>query len=61
MSQSIEKLLVAGDTVIFLLQHLEMPGIDLVASRLSNQIAKYFAWKQDPHSLATDAIQQEWN
>ena len=38
-----------------------MPMIDLFASRLSNQIAKYFAWKPDPHSLATDAMKQEWN
>ena len=35
--------------------------IDLLTSRLSNEIAKYFAWKPDPHSLATDAMQQEWN
>ena len=40
---------------------LEMPMIHLFASRLSNQIAKYFAWKQYQHSLAMDAIQQEWN
>ena len=38
-----------------------MPVIDLFASRLSNQIEKHFAWKPDPHSLATDAMQQEWN
>ena len=38
-----------------------MSLIDLFASRLSNQIAKYFAWKPDRHSLATDAMQQEWN
>ena len=38
-----------------------MPVIDLFAFRLSNQIAKYFAWKRDPHSLATDAMQREWN
>ena len=35
--------------------------IYLFASRSSNQIAKYFAWKPDPHSLATDATKQEWN
>ena len=38
-----------------------MPAIDLFASRLSSQIVKYFSWKPDPHSLATDPIQQEWN
>ena len=40
---------------------MRMPVIDLFASRLSNHIAKYFAWKPDPHSLAMDAIQQECN
>ena len=38
-----------------------IPVIDLFASRLSNEIAKYFAWQPDPHSLATDTIQHEWD
>ena len=38
-----------------------MPVIDLFASRLCNQRGKCFASKPDPHSLATDAMQQEWN
>ena len=38
-----------------------MPVIDLFTSRLCNQIGKCFASKPDPHSLATDAMQQEWN
>ena len=38
-----------------------MSVIDLFVSRLSNQIAKYFASKPDPYSLSADAIQQEWN
>ena len=38
-----------------------MSAIDLFASRFSNQIAKCFTWKPDPHSLATEAMQQEWN
>ena len=38
-----------------------MPVIDLFTSMLSNQIEKYFSWKPNPHSLATDAMQQEWN
>ena len=38
-----------------------MPVIDLFASRLSNQITKYFAWKPDPQCLDTDVMQQEWN
>ena len=40
---------------------MEMAVIDLFASRLSNQIGKYFAWKPDPYSLVTHAMQQEWN
>ena len=35
--------------------------IDLLDSRLSNQIAKCFAWKPGLHSLPTDAMRQEWN
>ena len=42
-------------------QKMGMPVIDLFASRLSNQIAKYFAWKPGPHILVTDAMQQERN
>lgn len=38
-----------------------MSVIDLFGSRLSNQIEKYFAWKTDPHSFATDVMQQECN
>ena len=41
-------------------QKMGIPVIDLFASKLSNQIAKHFAWKPDPHSLDTDAMQQEW-
>ena len=37
-------------------QKMGIPVIDLFASRLSNQIAKYIAWKPDPHSLVTDAM-----
>ena len=45
----------------YICQNLGIPVIDLFASRLFNQIAKYFAWKPDPHSLGTDAMQQEWD
>ena len=38
-------------------QKMGIPVVDLFASRLSNEIAKYFAWKPDPHSLATDTMQ----
>ena len=36
------------------------PNIDLFASRISHQLRTYFAWKPDPHSKATDAMQQNW-
>ena len=37
------------------------PEIDLFASRLSNQLPQYTSLKQDPFSLATDAMQQDWS
>ena len=37
------------------------PEIDLFASRLSNQLPQYMSLKQDPFSLATDAMQQDWS
>ena len=36
------------------------PEIDLYASRTSHQLTTYYAWKPDPHSKATDAMQQNW-
>ena len=39
---------------------LGMPDIDLFASRLCHQLPKYMAWKPDPNSLATDAMQHLW-
>ena len=36
------------------------PEIDLLASRLSNQLPSYYSWKPDPNSLGTDALQQNW-
>ena len=35
-----------------------MPKIDLFASRLSHQLPQYFAWRPDPFSQRTDALQQ---
>ena len=37
------------------------PEIDVFAFRLSHQIPTYVAWKQDPHSHATDVFQQYWS
>ena len=37
------------------------PGIDLFASRLSNQLPAYYSWKPDPNSLVFDAFQQIWS
>ena len=34
--------------------------VDLFASRLSNQIIIYTAWRPDPLSQGTDAMQQQW-
>ena len=35
---------------------IRMPITELFAFRLSNQIAKHFAWKPDPNSLDTDEM-----
>ena len=37
------------------------PEIDLFAWRLSHQLPVYIAWKADPPSLGTDAMQQIWS
>ena len=34
------------------------PEMDLFASRLSAQVPQYLAWKPDPYSQGTDAMQQ---
>ena len=34
------------------------PDVDLFASRLKHQVPGYMAWKRDPGSRATDALQQ---
>ena len=35
--------------------------VDLFASKLCHQLPQYMAWKPDPYSFATDAMQQDWN
>lgn len=35
--------------------------VDLFASRLTHQLPHYVAWRQDPYSQATDAMQQDWS
>ena len=42
-------------------QTFEYPTVGLFASRLSHQFPQYVAWKPDPNSIATDAMQQCWN
>ena len=42
-------------------QTFEYPTVGLFASRLSHQLPQYVAWKPDPNSIATDAMQQCWN
>ena len=39
---------------------LGTPAADLFASRLCHQLPQYMAWKTDPNSFATDAMQQDW-
>ena len=36
------------------------PDVDLFASRLSHKVPGYMAWKPDPGSRATDALEQNW-
>ena len=36
------------------------PDMDLFASRISHQVQAYMAWKPDPGSRATDALQESW-
>ena len=40
---------------------LGTPTVDLFPSRLCHQLPQYMAWKPDPSSFATDAMQQDWN
>ena len=35
--------------------------IDMLTSRLWNQLPSYYSWKPDPNSLSTDVIQQKWS
>ena len=39
---------------------LGFPELDLFASRACHQIRSYLSWKENPHSLATEAFQQSW-
>ena len=39
-----------------LCQKLGTPTVDLFASRVSDQVAQYAAWKLDPYSIAMDPI-----
>ena len=41
-------------------QNWGTPEIDLFASRACHQLHAYMAWRPDPHSQATDALQQKW-
>ena len=40
---------------------LGTPTVDLPASRLCHQLLQYMAWKPQPKSFATDAMQHDWN
>ena len=39
---------------------LGTPTVDLFASRVSNQVAQYVAWKPDPYRIATDTMSIAW-
>ena len=41
-----------------IITHFGYPTVDLFASRLCHQLQQYVAWKSDPNSIATDAIQR---
>ena len=41
-------------------QNWGTPDIDLFASRTCHQFHTYMVWRPDPHSQATDALQQKW-
>ena len=38
----------------------ETPLVDLFASGLCHQLARYMSWRPDPQSIATDALHQNW-
>ena len=44
-----------------IIKHFGYPAVGLFASRLCHQLPQYVAWKPDPNSVATDAMQQCWN
>ena len=41
-------------------QNWDTPDIDLFASRACHQLHTNMAWRPDPYSQATDALQQKW-
>lgn len=40
---------------------MKLGSLEIFASHLSHQLPHYYAWRPDPHSLATDAMQQTWS
>ena len=36
------------------------PLADLFASRLCHELPRYMPWRQDPQSISTDALHQDW-
>ena len=37
------------------------PTVDLFASRLNNKLSRFFSWRPDPYSEATNAFTQPWH
>jgi len=50
------------DTGVFqdICKQFGTPDIDIFASRLNAQLARYFSWKPDPRAEAVDALTQDW-
>ena len=45
-----------------IVKHFGYPSVELFSCRLCDEPPQYVAWKPDPNSLATNAIQQQcWN
>lgn len=49
------------DLFQLIIDKLITPEIDLFASRLNNQIARYVSWHPDPGAVAVDAFSVDWS
>ena len=42
-------------------RHLELPVVDLFASRVNHQIPEFVSWRPEPGAIATDAFNIPWD